>query len=137
MARVKRQAAAIVAACLFPLAIAARQPRSTESGVFTAAQSARGEELYMGICVSCHPAGTYTTPAFREMWDGRPLSELFTSVSEKMPKNDPGSLTPAEYADVLAYLLKINNIPAGKTDLPADVEVLKEIRIGLSDKTKD
>ena len=52
----------------------------------------------MAICVACHPRGTYTTPAFRTAWNGRPLSELFDLVREKMPKSDPGSLTPAEYA---------------------------------------
>jgi S-disulfanyl-L-cysteine oxidoreductase SoxD len=46
-----------------------------------------------------------------------------------MPKNEPGSLAPEEYADVLAYLLQLNGMPAGERDLPADSTALKRIRI--------
>jgi mono/diheme cytochrome c family protein len=104
-------------------------PISTMTGVYTAAQATRGEETYMAICVACHPRGTYTTPAFRTAWNGRPLSDLFDLVREKMPKSDPGSLTPAEYAQSIAYLLKINDVPAGEHELPPDGEGLKKIRI--------
>ena len=99
------------------------------TGVYTAAQATRGEETYMAICVACHPRGTYTTAAFRTAWNGRPLSDLFDLVREKMPKSDPGSLTPAEYAQAIAYLLKINEVPAGEHELPPDAEGLKRIRI--------
>src|SRR5688500_2385799 len=81
---------------------------TTAVGVYTAAQAARGEETYTNICVACPPAGTYTTAAFREKWHSKPLSELFALVSETMPKQEPASLTPKEYVEVLAYLLKIN-----------------------------
>jgi cytochrome c5 len=106
--------------------------QSTKSGVFTAPQAARGEETYMGVCVACHPAGTYKTAIFRETWNGRALSELFDQVKEKMPKNAPASLTPEEYAQVVAYLLKINGVPAGETELPADSDALKKIRIEMA-----
>ena len=85
----------------------------------------------MAICVACHPRGTYTTAAFKTAWTGRPLSELFDLVREKMPKNDPASLTPAEYAQAIAYLLKINDVPAGEHELPPDSEALKKIRIEM------
>ena len=85
----------------------------------------------MSICVSCHPRGTYATPAFRTTWTGRPLSDLFDLVREKMPKNDPASLTPEEYAQVVAYILKINDAPAGEHELLPDSEALKKIRIEL------
>ena len=104
---------------------------STMTGVYSAAQATRGEETYMAICVSCHPRGTYTTPGFKATWIGRPLSELFDLVKEKMPKNDPGSLTPAEYAQAVAYLLKINEVPPGEAELPPDSEALKKIRIEM------
>ena len=85
----------------------------------------------MGICVACHPRGTYSTAAFRASWSGRQLSELFEQVKDKMPKNDPASLTPAEYAQVVAYLLKINDVPPGETELPPDSDALKKIRIEM------
>jgi S-disulfanyl-L-cysteine oxidoreductase SoxD len=105
--------------------------QTTMSGVYTAPQARRGEETYMAVCVSCHPAGTYKTAAFKDTWRGRALSELYDQVREKMPKNDPASLTPAEYAQVVAYLLKINDMPSGDTELPADSEALKKIRIDM------
>ena len=104
---------------------------STSSGVYTAAQAARGEQTYMNICVSCHPPGTYTAPVFRQKWNGAPLSYLFGLVSQTMPKEQPATLEPEEYAQVIAYLLRINGAPPGKTQLPADVEALKKIRISM------
>jgi S-disulfanyl-L-cysteine oxidoreductase SoxD len=110
---------------------AATPQTSTAAGVYSAPQATRGEETYMAICVACHPRGTYSTAAFKTAWTGRPLSELFDLVKEKMPKNDPASLTPAEYAQVVAYLLKINDVPAGEHELPPDSEALKKIRIEM------
>jgi len=104
---------------------------STNSGVFTSVQASRGEQTYMSICVSCHPKGTYTAPAFREKWNGSPLSELYGFVSTSMPKMEPGSLEPDEYAQVIAYLLKINGAPAGKSELPTDLKALRRIRISF------
>lgn len=109
----------------------APKPMTTSSGIFTAAQAARGEQTYMNNCVSCHPPGTYTAPAFKAKWNGVALSDLFGLISNTMPKMEPASLTQEEYADVLAYLLKINGAPAGKTQLPADDRALKKIRIAM------
>ena len=105
--------------------------QSTMSGVYTEPQAARGEETYMAVCVSCHPAGTYKAAGFKAAWKGRPLSDLFDQVRQKMPKNDPGSLSQQEYAQLVAYLLRINGVPAGDTDLPADGDALKKMRIDL------
>ncbi len=104
---------------------------STSIGVYTAAQAARGEQTYMNICVSCHPPGTYTAPVFRQKWDGAPLSQLYGLISQTMPKMEPGTLEPEEYAQVVAYILKINGAPAGTRPLPADIEPLEKIRIVL------
>lgn len=101
------------------------------SGVYSAAQATRGEETYMSLCVACHPSANFTTAAFKTAWNGRPLSEFFELVRDKMPKNDPGSLTPGEYAQAVAYLLKINELPAGEQELTPDGEALKKIRIEM------
>jgi mono/diheme cytochrome c family protein len=106
-------------------------PRSTMDGVYSSAQADRGEETYMSECVACHPALSYTGEAFRAAWGGRPLSDLFVLMRDTMPKNDAGALTAKEYAQVLAYILKINRVPAGKTELPAEVDALKQIRIEM------
>lgn len=104
--------------------------KSTKARVYSTAQATRGEALYMGLCVSCHPPATYTGAVFLQ-WQGRSLGDLLAFLQEKMPKNDPGSLTAKEYADVIAYLLKLNKMPAGRVDLPSDAKVLRGISIDI------
>jgi hypothetical protein len=53
-------------------------------------------------------------------WEQRPVAELFTFLTTKMPKGEAGSLSPREYAEVVAYMLSINNVPSGKVALPED-----------------
>ena len=35
-------------------------------------------------------------PSFKANWNSRPLWDLWDWISNKMPKNDPGSLSPAK-----------------------------------------
>lgn len=105
--------------------------RSTRSGVYSAAQASKGREIYSLSCVSCHTPVTHTGPAFAAKWNGQPLSELFQYITESMPKQDPGSLSSEEYTQVLAYLLKLNGMPAGTGELPGDSTALHKIRIDL------
>lgn len=109
---------------------AAAAAKTTKGRVYTAAQATRGEALYMSLCVSCHPPATYTGAVFLT-WQGRSLGELLDFLQEKMPKNDPGSLTAKEYADVMAFLLKLNKMPTGRVDLPADGKLLRAITIDI------
>lgn len=110
-------------------------PRSTLAGVYSVEQARRGGDVYAGMCKSCHTAATHTGPTFEKLWAGRPLSELFGYISTRMPKNEPGSLAPEEYVDVLAYLLKLNEMPAGTAELLPDTTVLAAIRIDVQAST--
>lgn len=103
--------------------------RTTLTGVYNAEQASRGEELYAGMCKSCHTAATHTGVAFQKSWNGHTLSDLFEYISTRMPKNEPGSLAPEQYVDLLAYLLKLNQMPVGAAELPTDTTVLGAIRI--------
>jgi mono/diheme cytochrome c family protein len=105
--------------------------KTTLNGVYTARQATAGEETYYTLCISCHPKGTYAGPGFKSNWSGRPLSDLFDWVLNKMPKNDPGSLTPAESVQVIAYILQQNKMPAGKVALPANEKTLYGIKIQI------
>ena len=51
-----------------------------------------------------------------------------------MPQDGPGSLSPAQYADVLAFMLNKNKFPRGRIELPADLDGLRTIRIDPSKK---
>ena len=124
----RRRLAVLAALCVIPASPSLAQ-RSTLAGVYNAEQAARGRDVYAGMCRSCHTAESHTGVSFHKTWEGRSLSELFGYISTKMPKNEPGSLAPEEYADLLAYLLKMNQMPAGPNELPADTVALKTIRI--------
>jgi S-disulfanyl-L-cysteine oxidoreductase SoxD len=116
---------------------AAQQPRdsarTTRAGVYTAAQADRGADVYAGMCRSCHSAASHTGVTFAKWWKGRTLADLFGYVSERMPKNDPGSLAPEQYADVVAYLLRLNAMPPGRAELAPDSAALAAIRIDVND----
>jgi len=129
-----RLAAVATVVSVFPAAIGA-QPfvpqRSTVDGVFTSAQATRGADVYNMLCQSCHSAESHTGTPFRNNWVGKPLAELFGYISSEMPKTEPGSLSPEEYTLVLAYILKMNGMPAGRRALTADAAQLDSIRIDL------
>jgi cytochrome c len=117
-----------------PSAAAATGP----TGLYTEAQAMRGTTLYSEQCASCHgedltgiadlfPA--LAGDAFLMLWQGRPMSELFEKVSLTMPALDPGSLTPEQSADLVAYMLSVSKYPAGTTDLASSADALGAITI--------
>ena len=105
--------------------------RTTRSGVYSEAQAKRGADVYVMSCKSCHTPASHTGVTFATWWKGKTLGDLLGFVSTKMPKNDPGGLDPQQYADVVAYLLKMNQMPAGAAELPADAEAVKDVRIDV------
>jgi mono/diheme cytochrome c family protein len=107
----------------------AQAVRSTKDRVYSAVQALQGRDVYLGRCQSCHTAISHTGAPFRANWDKRPLSELYDYMMEKMPKDSPGTLSTDEYTKVLAYILRMNGMPAGADDLPSEKSALKAIRI--------
>jgi mono/diheme cytochrome c family protein len=104
--------------------------RTVRDGVYSSVQAARGERLFGSICMNCHDIAEFTAAgAYLEDVEGQPLWKTFEYVSAEMPEDDPGSLRPEEYADVLAYLFSAYGLPNGATDLPVDQASLEEIRI--------
>lgn len=117
-------------ACLSLLAFssaAAQDKKSVKAGVYTAAQAERGIAVFRSKCASCHAPNRFTDDFFYQSFAGKPLWEMFDVISDSMPEDSPGSLTKEEYADVIAYLLKLNNFPAGESELPIDKDALSAI----------
>lgn len=108
--------------------------RATRDGVYGAAQADRGKRLYQLNCVTCHTQASHAGREFVARWEGRLLWDLYRYVSESMPKSEPGSLAPEEYAGLIAYLLRLNGMPSGDADLPADSTALRKIRIEMAAK---
>jgi len=101
--------------------------RSVKAGVYTAAQADRGQALYRSKCASCHAPNRFTDDLFYTSFAGKPLWEMFDVISDTMPEDNPGSMKPEEYVDVMAYLLKLNNFPTGNTELPVAKQALSAI----------
>lgn len=107
--------------------LAAQETKSVKAGVYTAAQADRGQAVFGSKCASCHAPNRFTDDLFYTSFAGKPLWEMFDVISDSMPEDAPGSLKKEEYADVIAYLLKLNNFPTGSSDLPIDKDALSAI----------
>lgn len=131
-------AAALLNATAYP------EPAATiRDGVFTAEQARRGQAAYTGPCDRCHgykldgasddpdmlPAPPVAGRKFLREWRGRPLAALFEYVRTAMPSNNPGYLSDAEVADIVAYMLSVSGMPAGNDALPPERAALARIVI--------
>lgn len=105
----------------------AQETQSVKAGVYTAEQSDRGIALFKTKCASCHAPNRFTDDLFYASFAGKPMWEMFDVISDTMPEDDPGGLKLEEYADVIAYLLKLNGFPTGQTDLPTSKDALSLI----------
>ena len=107
--------------------IGTAQARSSVwDGVYTDAQAEHGHTLYTQSCARCHGvdlSGTFEIPPlvgrFMPYWSGSTLDALFDYVSTAMPLDHPGALGPSANADIVAFILKSNDIPSGSKDLSA------------------
>jgi mono/diheme cytochrome c family protein len=111
--------------------------RSVWEGVYAAEQAKRGQARYSAQCASCHGdtlGGGESAPPlaggeFLSNWNGLTVGDLFDRTRASMPQNKPGSLSREANAEILAYVLSMNQFPAGSADLPQASEMLREIKI--------
>ena len=113
--------------------------RSIKDGVYTEVQANRGEREYGRTCEHCHGAGLEGDAAkeipplvsdpFMRNWNGKNLKELFDLLSRSMPADNRGSLSARTYTDLIAYLLRTNDAPAGTSALPDSPAGLEAISI--------
>ena len=117
--------AALVFLIAASISIGAQAPRTVQDGVFSDAQAGRGQSLYAQRCAGCHGAaleGAQAPPlrgeAFTAKFRLEPLSALFIQIRYDMPPNAAADaqLTSDQAADLVAYVLKTNGFPVGKTD---------------------
>jgi mono/diheme cytochrome c family protein len=106
-------------------------------GLYTAAQAARGKDLYSDKCALCHGAdlgGHEMAPAlagstFLDNWSSQSVGDLAVRIHNSMPLNDPGSLRVRQVADIVAYILGNNGFPAGSVELASEPMLLQQISI--------
>jgi alcohol dehydrogenase (cytochrome c) len=141
-------AIAVLIAVASPAKLHAQVPAGARAGggrgavppgdaLFTSAQAVAGKAAYERNCANCHGAnvddGSSAPPlrgaAFLGKYAGKPASELFTYVSTKMPASNPGSLSGAEYAQIIAYVLQQNNFATGRKEFASDAAALASVTI--------
>jgi cytochrome c len=106
-------------------------------GVYTEEQAQRGAEVYAEKCAMCHgdslggveSAPPLTGPAFYANWEGESLNALFERIRMSMPLDNPGSLSRAQNADVVAHMLSLGGYPAGDTALEGQAAALTGIKV--------
>ena len=109
--------------------------KTVRDPVYTAAQAARGKQVYEANCITCHladldgsanpSAGARGAPLtgtrFVQDFGESKVSALFNKMKRDMPSGRPGSLTDQEYLDVATYVLQKNSFPAGSVELTPEV----------------
>jgi len=100
------------------------QVRSITEGVYSAAQAARGQQIYKAQCSACHGnamEGTSGPPlagnSFLSNWSAQPLANLVEKIQKTMPFNLPATLSRSQSTDLAAYVLQAGKFPAGQTEL--------------------
>ena len=117
--------------------------KTTWDGVYSEAQSERGKANFLaGRCGGCHKLDLTGDrgPAlkgddFLAHWDNGSLVALFDKIRETMPPNAPNETTDDAKIDIVAYLLKQNGYPVGKSELRADSDSLGIIDITRKGQT--
>lgn len=112
------------------------QGKTVWDGVYTEEQAKRGQAAYEAECASCHQADfggdgfapSLAGPEFASAWNDLSIGDLYERIRQSMPPSNPGGMAPAMKVDVISYLLKGNKFPAGSTELPKEVDGLKQIK---------
>lgn len=110
--------------------------QGTAPAVYTADQAMAGAQVYASQCAACHgnameglAAPSLKGPDFKAMAQAQGMNaqSLLEVVSQSMPQGDPGSLTPDQYNQVVAFMLQQNGYAAGSTPLSPNATNLKDL----------
>ena len=123
-------------------AVASAQQAAAEKkvwdGVYTSAQAARGKAPFERSCARCHNielAGSQRGPAlkgnaFWSKYENDNLGDAVHATSATTCRRTARrSSTTTIKADILAYIMSVNGMPAGNDELKADVRALEGIKI--------
>jgi alcohol dehydrogenase (cytochrome c) len=102
------------------LALMSHVARADGSGWYTSAQVSQGRWEFSQKCAVCHGvqlegggAPALKGTVFAQRWDGKKLSDFYSFIHADMPLGLGASLPSQEYADIVAFLLAQNGLPAG------------------------
>ena len=113
--------------------------RSDLTGVYTVAQAERGHQIYLNRCQRCHSVATggggggggapaFGGGTFTADFEGDTLFAIENRINTSMPADEPGSTNRVQATDLVAFILSMTRVPAGRTELPPDGNFLRLIR---------
>ena len=119
---------AIVCVVLTGFHLFAQAPpgKTVWSGVYSDPQAVRGETEYITHCASCHKddlsgyQSLLKGDRFMSEYREATLYRLFDKMKTTMPRGAAGRLSDHQYIDILTFVLKSNDFPAGGEELKAD-----------------
>ena len=125
-----RRLGILATAVYFNPAVAQTKP-TTNDGVYTKAQADKAKAQFDKICADCHP---FTVAAkkkekdlplgeepFFQSWEGRPLSEMISTIALTMPNDGSATVTDEEATSLVAYIRQQNGYPAGSKPLTKEM----------------
>jgi len=127
-ARVLIRCGILYSAMIVTVAGQAPPPRTVWDGAFTTDQAERGRSSYATSCARCHGGSleggmghSLVGTSFWNKWREQSVGDLLEYVSKNMPMGQTSTttLSPPVYADIVAYVLKSNDLPAGPSELSA------------------
>ena len=108
---------------------AVQEGQTTLDGVYTEAQAARGKEFFEKTCAKCHVFEPVTPKlegpllggeTFFNNWEDKSVFQIVTSIRLGMPPDGSVLVDATQAADVVAFILMTNKLPAGTSELVAD-----------------
>ena len=126
----------VACAVMVAVTVAAQGQKTVWDKVYSVEQANRGEKLYGENCAVCHGDGLngvemappLAGDVFNANWEGVALADLFERMRSSMPQNNPGSLSRAQNADILAHMLRAGGFPAGDAPLDGQPGALTQIK---------
>jgi len=115
-------------ATLVTLAAQSPPTRTVWDGAYTAEQAERGKSAYAASCARCHGGSleggmgrSLVGTSFWNKWREQSVGDLLDYVSKNMPMGQTSTTTLSApvYADIVSFLLKSNDLPAGAAELTA------------------
>jgi hypothetical protein len=67
--------------------------------------------------------------SFMKWLTGRDIGAAFIKIRDTMPVDLEDSVSETDKLDALAYLLQVNGVPEGDTELPPDLDALAKMRV--------
>jgi polar amino acid transport system substrate-binding protein len=128
----------------------AQQDKLDPPKLYSEAQAEQGKQVYAQNCSACHgdqlqgksaPAIAGTAFLKKAHLLGWSVADMRNIIVTQMPRDNPGSLSPDQYAAVIAFLLDKDCYPAGQSKFPTKAtDEIKNAQlhpVKAADKTTD